>query len=80
MSLSAGDDPTSTSFLEIHPRDPHLQSVLQLIHVPELRMHDLLRDSPSSPPRDRPGGFAACAPADRVELEEAARAEDFDLL
>ncbi|GAQ07496.1 hypothetical protein ALT_4817 [Aspergillus lentulus] len=43
-------------------------------------MHDLLRDSPSSPPRDSPGGFAACAAADRVELEEAARAGDFDLL
>ncbi|KAJ5245769.1 hypothetical protein N7489_005865 [Penicillium chrysogenum] len=43
-------------------------------------MHDLLRDSLSSAPRDSPCGFAACGPADRVDLEEAARAGNFDLL
>lgn len=43
-------------------------------------MHDLLRDSPSSVPRASSGGFAACSRADRAELEEAARAGNFDLL
>ena len=52
----------------------------QHIYFHELRMHDLLRDSPSSPPRDIPSGFAACGSADRADLEEAARAGNFDLL
>ncbi|KAE8135477.1 hypothetical protein BDV38DRAFT_252382 [Aspergillus pseudotamarii] len=43
-------------------------------------MHDLLRDSPSSPPRDTPSQFAISASADRLDLEEAARAGNFDLL
>ncbi|KAE8416166.1 hypothetical protein BDV36DRAFT_261156 [Aspergillus pseudocaelatus] len=41
-------------------------------------MHDLLRDSPSSPPRDIPSSFAASE--DYWDLEEAARAGNFDLL
>lgn len=52
----------------------------QLIHNPELRMYNLLRDSPSLPPRDSSCGLAACDPADRADFEEAARAGDFDLL
>ncbi|KAJ5804376.1 uncharacterized protein N7518_000679 [Penicillium psychrosexuale] len=43
-------------------------------------MHDLLRDSPSSAPRASSGGFAACSRADRADLEEAARAGNFDIL
>ncbi|OQE15764.1 hypothetical protein PENFLA_c030G05445 [Penicillium flavigenum] len=43
-------------------------------------MHDLLRDSPSSAPRDSICGFAACGLDDWADLEEAARAENFDLL
>ncbi|KAJ6191654.1 hypothetical protein N7519_001675 [Penicillium mononematosum] len=43
-------------------------------------MHDLLRDSLSSPSRDSPSGLNVCSPSDRVDLEEAARAGDFDLL
>ncbi|KAE8313559.1 hypothetical protein BDV41DRAFT_536237 [Aspergillus transmontanensis] len=43
-------------------------------------MHNLLRDSPSLPPRDNSCRFSACDPADRADFEEAARAGDFDLL
>ncbi|PKX97911.1 DUF3632 domain-containing protein [Aspergillus novofumigatus IBT 16806] len=39
-----------------------------------------IENSPSSQPRDSPCGFAARAPADQADFEEAARAGDFNLL